>query len=81
MKERAEAAGVHFRPTPEAQRAIIADSSASSPEITQARREIKAHHTKVYKQVARAEKRQRRMNEMTLHCTSMRLISVPGYLG
>ena len=81
MKERAEAAGVHFRPTPEAQRAIIADSSASSPEITQARREIKAHHTKVYKQVARAEKRQRRMNEMTLHCTPMRLISVPGYLG
>ena len=80
MKERAEAAGVHFRPTPEAQRAIIADSSASSPEITQARREIKAHHTKVYKQVARAEKRQRRMNEMTLHCTPMRLISVPGYL-
>ena len=80
MKERAEAAGVHFRPTPEAQRAIIADSSASSPEITQARREIKAHHTKVYKQVARAEKRQRRMNERTLHCTPMRLISVPGYL-
>ena len=81
MRERAEAAGVRFRPTPEAQRAIVADSSASSPVFAQARSEIKAHHTKVYTQVARAEKRQRRINEIVIHYTPLRNISVPEYLG